>query len=217
MPSALVQLVIIYLPGLIGDKIRYRYWHHRLKFLGRNVKIEAGVHFQNPAYISIDDNCWIDKAVIIMGGPDKSKREKKYINNEKFKFKPGEVVIGKNVHIATNVIISGIGGISIGNNSGIASGSKIYSFSHHYRSFQSPVGKEVFYSPMVPSEKQVMIEGPITMGENVGMGFNTIILPGTIIGDRSFIVVGSVVYGSFPPNSFVSGNPAKRIKARFLD
>jgi acetyltransferase-like isoleucine patch superfamily enzyme len=67
-------MFISFLPGAIGFKLRYRFWKNRLKFLGKNVKIDVGVYFQNPQFISIDDNCWIDRNVIILAGPPGSKR-----------------------------------------------------------------------------------------------------------------------------------------------
>lgn len=212
-----MQLIILYLPGSSGYALRYRYWQRRLRFLGTNVRIEPGVHFQNPNYISIGDDCWIDRNVIIIGGINSSKREKKYLKNERFCHAKGEVFIGKSVHIAPGVIISGIGGISIGDYCGISSGSKLYSLSHHYRSFQTPAREDIFYSPMVSHENQAMIEGPIFIGMNVGLALNAIVLPGSIIEDRSFVALNSVVKSSFPSNSFISGNPAQRLKTRFGD
>jgi len=53
---------------------------------------------------------------------------------------------------------------------------------------------------------------PVTIGNNVWVGLNAIILKGSQIGDNCVIGAGSVVKGIFPPNSVVSGNPAKVVK-----
>ncbi len=50
---------------------------------------------------------------------------------------------------------------------------------------------------------------PIIIDDNVLIGANAIILPGVHIGSHSYISAGSVVTRSIPPNSIVSGNPAK--------
>lgn len=48
----------------------------------------------------------------------------------------------------------------------------------------------------------------IFVGNNVFIGMNAILLPGTTIGDNVIIGAGSVVRGNIPPNSIVAGNPA---------
>ncbi len=53
-PVDVWKMFISYLPGAIGFKLRYRFWKNRLKFLGKNVKIDVGVYFQNPQFISIE-------------------------------------------------------------------------------------------------------------------------------------------------------------------
>ena len=52
---------------------------------------------------------------------------------------------------------------------------------------------------------------PITVGANVWIGANVIILKGVSIGANSTIGAGSIVTKSFPPNSFIGGNPARPI------
>ena len=119
--------------------VRYFYYRRKLRYLGKNVKIDTGVYFSNPEYISIDENSWIDRNVSIIAGEDKSSREKIYRENKNFTGEPGTVTIGKNVHVSIGCILSGIGaGIHIGDNCGIAAGGRLYAFSHHYRSMEHP-------------------------------------------------------------------------------
>lgn len=49
----------------------------------------------------------------------------------------------------------------------------------------------------------------IVVADNVFIGANATILPGTHIGENSIIGAGSVVKGEIPPESIVVGNPAK--------
>ena len=49
----------------------------------------------------------------------------------------------------------------------------------------------------------------IKIGNNVFIGNNCTILPGTTVGDNCIIGAGSVVRGNFPENSVIVGNPAK--------
>ncbi len=53
--------------------------------------------------------------------------------------------------------------------------------------------------------------GFVTIGNNVFVGANTIILPNVTIGDNVIIGAGSVVSCSIPSNSIAVGNPAKVI------
>lgn len=52
----------------------------------------------------------------------------------------------------------------------------------------------------------------IEIGDNVWLGNNGAILPGTLIGKNSIVGANSVVKGSFPENVIIQGNPAKIIK-----
>src|SRR5688572_21057854 len=144
VPGDLYLGIITYLPGSAGVVLRRAFWRRRLRYMGKRVRIDVGVYLQNPAYISIDDNCWIDRNVMIMAGPDESPREKIVRANERFTGEPGTVHIGKNAHISVGCLISGIGGgVHIADDCGIAAGSKIYSFSHHYRSNRDPTDRRI--------------------------------------------------------------------------
>ena len=51
--------------------------------------------------------------------------------------------------------------------------------------------------------------GKIKIGNNVFIGNNCTIMPGTTVGDNCIIGAGSIVRGQFPENSVIVGNPAK--------
>lgn len=53
--------------------------------------------------------------------------------------------------------------------------------------------------------------GKVTIGNNVYLGTNTLIMPGVTIGDNVLCAAGSVVTKSIPSNVVVGGNPAKII------
>jgi acetyltransferase-like isoleucine patch superfamily enzyme len=55
------------------------------------------------------------------------------------------------------------------------------------------------------------IVGRITLGDDVMIGMNAILLPDTEIGDYSIIGAGAVVSGQVPPGSVYAGVPARRI------
>lgn len=60
---------------------------------------------------------------------------------------------------------------------------------------------------------EVDVFGKIEIGDNVFIGFNSIVMPGVRIGNNCVIGAGSVVTKSIPPNSIAAGVPAKVIKS----
>lgn len=53
--------------------------------------------------------------------------------------------------------------------------------------------------------------GKVIIGDWVYIGYNSLIMPGVIIGDHVLVAAGSVVTKSIPSNCVVAGNPAKFI------
>ncbi len=53
--------------------------------------------------------------------------------------------------------------------------------------------------------------GKVKIGNNVFIGLNTTLLPGTEIGDNVIVGAGSVVKGKLEPDSVYAGVPAKKI------
>jgi len=52
---------------------------------------------------------------------------------------------------------------------------------------------------------------PIRVGNDVFLGYRTVVMPGVHIGDRVVIGACSVVTKNIPSNSVVAGNPARRL------
>lgn len=213
---ALEEMVITHLPGPQGYALRYEYWKKRLAHLGDSVLIDTGVYFQNPQFISIGDNCWIDKNVMILAGHDDSTREK-IVRGDSDRVTRGHVSLGKNIHIAPSCIISGIAaGVVISDDCTLSAHCKLYALSHHYRSGRNPGDMRITFGTRTALERQCLIEGPIFLGTNTGVALNSVILPGTTIAENSFVAINSVItHGSFEPNSLIAGNPAKRIGPRY--
>jgi acetyltransferase-like isoleucine patch superfamily enzyme len=61
---------------------------------------------------------------------------------------------------------------------------------------------------------QVCSSSPISIGEDVWIGANAIVLQGVKIGPGAVIAAGAVVIGDSPANAVVGGIPAKLIRYR---
>ena len=88
--------------------------------------------------------------------------------------------------------------VRIGRNCLIAANTQIFDNSGHALSF-----------PDV--ERRIGTTGtskPVTIGDNVWIGANCIVLPGVEIGNGSVIAAGSIVVGSIPASVVAGGNPA---------
>ena len=104
------------------------------------------------------------------------------------------VVIGDNVHIYNSSVDGNYGAsVTIGNNVTIT-GTCILA---HDASTKKALG----YTKV----------GRVHIGNNVFIGYGSVILPETFIGDNVIIGAGSIVSGKVDSNSVVVGNPAKKV------
>lgn len=88
---------------------------------------------------------------------------------------------------------------------------------NHSINFQS--SHPFFYNPILGCCENSPIEyNPICIGNDVWVGYDSIILPRVSkIGDGAVIGSGAVVTKDVPPYAIVAGNPARIIKYRFSE
>lgn len=70
-------------------------------------------------------------------------------------------------------------------------------------------GSTLIFRKEIPT---LEVTKPITIGNDVFIGYRTIILPGVKIGNRCVIGAGSIVNRDIPDNSVAVGNPCKVVK-----
>jgi UDP-2-acetamido-3-amino-2,3-dideoxy-glucuronate N-acetyltransferase len=194
--------------GPLGILLRRIYYRRRLRNCGERLIIGPDVHITSPAWISLGTDVWIDHGCSLIAGPPEH-RSKPGAPLTVRNISPGEVVIGDAAHIGIGAIIQGHGGVHIGDGFTLAPHAKIYSYSNDYRRCR---GGTVAHEGYRPSYRVT----PVCIGHNVWVGLNAVIV-GHSVGDNCFIRPGSVVAANIEENSVVSGDPAEKIGARFLD
>ncbi|MDP2671608.1 MAG: acyltransferase [bacterium] len=120
-----------------------------------------------------------------------------------FIMEPEEIEIGNNVSIHEFCVISGFGGVKIGNDVSIATGTKIFSSTHP------------FDDKEVKIREGVLQKLPVEIGDNVWVGANVVITPGVKVGSGVVIGAGAVVTKDLEKNGVYAGVPALLIKKRF--
>ena len=108
------------------------------------------------------------------------------------------IEVGKNLFMNYNCTIIDVAKVIIGDNCQIAPNVSIYTAGH----------------PVHPEIRNTMYEYGIgvTIGDNVWIGGNTVILPGVHIGSNTVIGAGSVVTKDIPEWTIAAGNPCKVIR-----
>ncbi len=112
-------------------------------------------------------------------------------------FHIGKFSMGKHSVVNFNCYLDNRRGITIGDNVGIAHGTRIYTLGHNIDS--------------------AMFEtkgAPVKIEDNAFIFSNAMIMPGVTIGNGAIVLPGSVVTKSIPPRKIVGGNPAIIIRER---
>jgi acetyltransferase-like isoleucine patch superfamily enzyme len=111
---------------------------------------------------------------------------------------PASVAIGDDTSFGDFVHIWGAGGVVIGKDVLIAAHTLVTSLSH-----------DVGAAARGELYRQSVISKPVTIGDNVWIGSNAVIMPGITIGDGAIIGAGSVVTHDVPPLAIYVGVPAR--------
>lgn len=122
--------------------------------------------------------------------------------NSRFGTHEGHLVLADGAVISTNVNIRAAGGrISVGAGSVVGQNTVLVAVNH-----QVKLGRPVINSPWDDTRSGV------TIGANVWIGANCVLLAGSSVGDNSVIAAGSVVRGEVPTGELWGGVPARMIR-----
>jgi len=73
------------------------------------------------------------------------------------------------------------------------------------------------WEKIAPQPKELPSKGNTVIGNDVWIGYETVIMPGVQVGDGAIVAAKSVVVSDIPPYTIFGGNPAKCIRQRFSD
>ncbi len=117
------------------------------------------------------------------------------------------ISVGANTFINTNCVFLDCHKITIGKNGLIGPNVQIYTVTHPIKASERVVeDPKVNEAPYKTSAKAV------TIGDNVWIGGNAVILPGVNIGNNVTIAAGSIVTKNVPDDVLVMGSPATTVK-----
>lgn len=108
------------------------------------------------------------------------------------------IEVGENFFANYNFLVLDVGKVLIGDNVQVAPNVAIYTAGHPLHAEMRNTGYEYGIS--------------VTIGDNVWIGGNTVILPGVTIGDNVVIGAGSVLGKDVPANMIAVGNPLRIIR-----
>jgi serine acetyltransferase len=160
-----------------------------------------GVHFEGSAWlrkldiprawnaITLGDNIMLDRGVTLIVTQSATTQPR--------------LTLGSNVYVNRNTVIDAHGSLSIGNECMIGPNCYITDGNHGM-------------NPNASIGSQPMTNRPVTIGNDVWIGANSVVLPGVTIGDGAVIGAGSVVTKDVPAGAVVAGVPAAFIRSRSL-
>lgn len=108
------------------------------------------------------------------------------------------IEVGDNFFANYNVVILDVAPVSIGHSVMLAPNVAIYTAAHPLDAGRRNSGNEFAV--------------PVSIGNNVWLGGNVVVVPGVKIGNNSVVGAGSVVTRDLPDNVLAVGNPARILR-----
>jgi galactoside O-acetyltransferase len=158
------------------------------KSLGSNCLLDSRTQIYGPENISLGSNVRIDAFSTISS-------------------QGGFIEIGNHVHLATGVLIYGLGGVSFASGSGLAAGVRVLSAVDDFMWGN-------LTNPTMPDELRAVKSAPVVLHEHAIVGVNSVILPGCTIGFGAAVGALTLVNGHVQDHEIVSGNPMRVVGRR---
>lgn len=190
MEKERIMLEFIYKIKCLLRGVVYQFFGVRgFRKIGCNFKVfgSKGISAER---CSVGDNCWFQAVHSYKG----------------VSYSPC-IKIGRDTMFSSNVHISAVSNINIGDE--CLFGSNIYVGDHSHGSTKL----DLFDNKCAPALKTLDDIADIYIGDRVWVGDGVVILAGTHIGSNSVVAANSVVKGIFTSNSLIAGIPANKVRS----
>jgi len=124
-------------------------------------------------------------------------------------FGDGTIVIGDDVYIGDDCILSCAERVEIGARTLLGHGVQIFDNNSHPT--EAAGRARDWHAIMNGGAREQIDSAPVLIGEDVWLGFGSIVLKGVTIGDAATVGAGSVVTRDVAPGATVVGNPARTL------
>lgn len=175
------------LPHFLGMYVRALYYRRKLGRMEPNVFIDQGVFFAHPKAVQLSEFSYIDKNVLIMSRTAK---------------------IGRRVHIAPRVFVSGGGDFEIDDYACIATNSNIITSTEVLKDGNRCSG------PMVSADQRQVFRGKVHIKKDAFIGANVTLLPGVTVAEGSVAGAGVTIAKDTQPWGIYVGAKTQLIAQR---
>ena len=190
--SAVMEIIAVHFRrGGAGFFLRSCYWKTKLRHLGQDTLIERGIEIWGARNITIGACCHVDTQVRLAAG------EGRYGQG-------GNLSIGDYCHIGPRCHIAGRGGVEIGDFASIEAGVHVYSATNIMVAPKHP-GQLISFSHTAPHEFQTAMEAPVRIGDYAMIGFDSLVMPGAVIGRGGLVHPYTQVIGTYLPFANIVG------------
>jgi acetyltransferase-like isoleucine patch superfamily enzyme len=170
------------LPSFSGIYLRALYYRGLVKVMDSNVMIEQGVFIAFPKNVILREFAFLDKNVIIMAK---------------------SAIVGRRVHIAPNVFVSGGGDFVASDYSCIATGSQLITSTEVLKEGARCSG------PMASADQRKVQRGKIVLERDVFVGANATILTDVTLAQGCVVGAGVTIAKSTEPWGIYVGDRPK--------
>jgi acetyltransferase-like isoleucine patch superfamily enzyme len=175
------------LPHIGGMYLRALYYRRKLGSMEANVFIDQNVFFAYPKTVELKEFSYIDKGVLLMSRTTK---------------------VGRRVHIAPRVFVSGGGDFEIEDYACIATNSSIITSTEVLKDGARCSG------PMVSSDQRNVMRGKVLIRKDAFIGANVTILPDVTVEAGSVAAAGITLSKSTQPWGIYLGAKVQRMADR---
>jgi acetyltransferase-like isoleucine patch superfamily enzyme len=175
------------LPHISGMYLRSLYYRRILGYMASNVFIDQGVFFAHPRSVRLEEFAYIDKHVTFMAQ---------------------SVKVGRRVHIAPNVFISGGGEFEIEDYACVATKTCIITSTEVLK------GGARCSGPMVSPEQRNVLRGKVLIKKDAFVGAAATILPNVVVEVGSVVAAGITLARSTEPWGIYASTRPQKISTR---